>query len=348
MSHPIPGETHYWVVDPNDGTSAMLEGFRGHAVSIAVVVDGRAVLGVVQAVDAPDDGGDCFAWAEGCGSLTRNGVPLERAPWPTQLGVQDVVIVSQKADWAPEANLQCVAPARFRSVASIAYRLALVAAGEGAAGVSLAGPVAWDYAAGHALLRATGGTLVDQRGRPVQYGAHAGSSTSSTFGGAPEIVKDLARRAWSEVFHSGFGAAKPPPELEPARLAPNRHLHDTGVLRRAQGALLGQLAGDALGALVEFQPASAIIQAYPDGGPLLLEDDGHWQTIAGQPTDDSEMALMLARALLAHDGFNEEAVAAGYARWFHGWAHAAPAESCAHGWCRPFDTAVRRLRRWGP
>jgi 3'-phosphoadenosine 5'-phosphosulfate (PAPS) 3'-phosphatase len=41
-------ETHYWVVDPNDDTAAMLEGFRGHAVSIAVVVDGRPVLGVVQ------------------------------------------------------------------------------------------------------------------------------------------------------------------------------------------------------------------------------------------------------------------------------------------------------------
>ena len=151
---PHDGDTHYWVVDPNDGTASMLEGFRGHAVSIAAVVDGRPVLGVVQAVDAPDDAGDCFAWAEGCGPLIRNGVAVMRAPWPATLSARETVLVSQKADWAPEANLRCVAPARFHTVASIAYRLALVAAGEGVAGVSLAGPGAWDYAAGHALLRA--------------------------------------------------------------------------------------------------------------------------------------------------------------------------------------------------
>ena len=38
-----------------------------------------------------------------------------------------------------------------------------------------------------------------------------------------------------------------------------------GVLDRAQGCLLGQLAGDSLGALVEFEGPKEISDAYPDG-----------------------------------------------------------------------------------
>src|SRR5262249_9131334 len=69
---PASGETHIWLVDPNDGTEAMQDGFRGHTVSIGLLRAGEPVLGVVYAVDAPDDAGDLFAWAEGCGPLQRN------------------------------------------------------------------------------------------------------------------------------------------------------------------------------------------------------------------------------------------------------------------------------------
>ena len=57
-------------------------------------------------------------------------------------------------------------------------------------------------------------------------------------------------------------------------------------LDRAQGCLLGQLAGDALGSLVEFQSPGKIRRGYPDG-VWELANGGTWNTIAGQPTDDS-------------------------------------------------------------
>jgi len=69
------------------------------------------------------------------------------------------------------------------------------------------------------------------------------------------------------------------------------------TLQRAQGCLLGQLAGDALGSLVEFQRPDEILAAYP-GRVRQLADGGVFNTIAGQPTDDSEMALLLARMLV--------------------------------------------------
>lgn len=84
---------------------------------------------------------------------------------------------------------------------------------------------------------------------------------------------------------------------------------------RARGCLLGQLVGDALGAQVEFQTPHEIRQRYPEG-VRMMEGGGVWGTLAGQPTDDSEMAIMLARALLEHGTWNGEAVLRGYNFWF--------------------------------
>ena len=68
------------------------------------------------------------------------------------------------------------------------------------------------------------------------------------------------------------------------------------VRSRARGCMLGQLAGDSLGSLVEFRDAAEIRRQYP-GGVRLLADGGPFDLIAGQPTDDSEMALAMARGL---------------------------------------------------
>ena len=89
---------------------------------------------------------------------------------------------------------------------------------------------------------------------------------------------------------------------------------DPGALSRAQGCLLGQLAGDALGGLVEFKSPEQILQAYPDG-VRQLADGGTWNTIAGQPTDDSEMALALARTLVALRSYDEGVVTLAYTTW---------------------------------
>lgn len=340
-------EGHVWLVDPNDGTSAMLQGHRGHAVSIGLLRDGLPVLGVVHAVDAPDDAGDVIAWAEGCGPLTRNGVPVPPQAWPEALGPEHVVLVSQAADRYPIGNLRMVAPARIRATASIAYRLALVAVGEGVAGVSLMGPGAWDYGGAHALLRAQGGVLMDENGEEVRYSREGQSTTSMTFGGGEAVVRELLKRPWyMGVKVASLGDAEPPSGFGPARLHPGSMVHDIGVLRRAQGAWLGQLAGDSLGALVEFQSPHAIARAYPDGGPRLLASGGTWHNLAGQATDDSELAMLLARSIVDRGGFEQEAVAQAYVRWCQGRSHES-LDRCGHRWCEPFDiggTTSKALR----
>ena len=52
------------------------------------------------------------------------------------------------------------------------------------------------------------------------------------------------------------------------------------IINRAQGCLLGQLIGDALGSLVEFQSPEEIRRSYPEG-VRELADGGTWNTIAG-------------------------------------------------------------------
>ncbi|HSB60280.1 MAG TPA: inositol monophosphatase, partial [Vicinamibacteria bacterium] len=187
-----------WLVDPNDGTRDYLKGRRGSAVSIGLLHEGRPVLGVVFAFGYPDDAGDLFAWAEGCGPLRRNDRPVE-ARLPERLAPEDVVLVSSKGDRDPDGNLRCSEPARYRAVPSIAHRLALVAAGEASAAVSLYAPGAWDYAAGQALLRAAGGVLVDHEGREVAYAEDGSSQCVRAFGGSRAVAAALAAQPWEAV-----------------------------------------------------------------------------------------------------------------------------------------------------
>ena len=94
----------------------------------------------------------------------------------------------------------------------------------------------------------------------------------------------------------------------------SRAFLDIDMLSRAQGCLLGQLAGDSLGSLVEFRAPDDIWREYPKG-VRELADGGTWNTIAGQPTDDSEMAMLLARVLADQGRYDPEEARKAYISW---------------------------------
>jgi len=94
----------------------------------------------------------------------------------------------------------------------------------------------------------------------------------------------------------------------------SRDFLDIDILSRAQGCLLGQLAGDSLGSLVEFRAPDDIRREYPSG-VRELADGGTWNTIAGQPTDDSEMALLLARMLADQGRYDPDEARKAYILW---------------------------------
>ena len=190
-----------WVIDPQDGTRDFLRGLEGSSVSVALLDEGRPVLGVVYAPMAPERGPDLIAWAEGTGPVRRNGQAIvsHQAPLANQqLTSQHRVLLSRSAEHRPEASAALVAPARFVTMTSIAYRLALVAAGDAVATLTLHGVQSWDIAAGHALLIGAGGELYDDDGRPVRYGVDGTGEVRACFGGAPAAALELAARkaAW--------------------------------------------------------------------------------------------------------------------------------------------------------
>ena len=94
------------------------------------------------------------------------------------------------------------------------------------------------------------------------------------------------------------------------------NMQEDRTLFRAQGCLLGQLAGDSLGSLVEFLSPEDIQREYPTGVQNLA-DGGTYSTIAGQPTDDSEMALALARVLAQHNRYDPTLALDAYIGWFN-------------------------------
>lgn len=299
-----------WIVDPNDGTREFLKGYRGPAISIALVEKGVPVLGVVYAYNHPDDRGDLLVGVVEDGLVLRNGVKITRT-WPQTLSDEVILLMAPGAERSPLANLECIHPARFRTMPSVAYRLALAAVDEGDVGFALAGPVAWDVAGGHALILAAGGDLFGKDGVPLRYDSMGEFPRQSImFGGGIALAGLLGSRDWGSVRR--IEKDKGPIGL----CFPLRHRKaiEPDILARAQGCLLGQLAGDTLGGQVEGRPHEEVRQRYPHG-VRDLADGGRWGTLAGQPTDDSEMALALARTLIAEGSFRADAVAAAYRTW---------------------------------
>lgn len=102
------------------------------------------------------------------------------------------------------------------------------------------------------------------------------------------------------------------PGIDRARVAPVPARIDTD---RSRGALLGLAVGDALGAPVEGMSAEQIASAH--GGPLTeMVGGGVHDMPPGSVTDDTEMAICLARALISSGGFDARAALAEYVAWY--------------------------------
>lgn len=195
----LTGHRHCWVVDPNDGTSDFLHGRPGSAISVGLLDGVEPVLGVVYAPASPR-GPDCIAWQEGMQSILRNGQVI--APAIKNRGLRgSVVFVSSAAAYRRAENDLLCAPAVCEPMPSIACRLARAAAGDGIAGVSLYPVSPHDVVAGHALLRAVGGDLFDQDGKPIRYTTSAEFSepVERCFGGEPVACRSLLVRPWSNL-----------------------------------------------------------------------------------------------------------------------------------------------------
>ena len=299
-----PGWT--WLVDPHDGTFEFMAARRGSAIAVALLRGNLPVLGVVCSPMSPDRGTDTIAWAEGAPAIVRNGKPVHNDLSQRRLAPGEYVWATASAANKPLAWSLAAAPARYIAMPSIAYRMARVAAGDGVATVSIHSVNEYDIAAGMALMRAANGTVLDIEGRDVVLAGNTGTRVKGVFAGAPEAARHLAAFDWPRLERE----PRREPRVSLGFPRRNRPLE----LARAQGCLLGQVIGDSLGARVESKTAAEVAQLFPQG-VRNLADGGALHIIAGQPTDDSEMALTLARAILREGRYARETVLEAYREW---------------------------------
>jgi len=305
-TEPSAGADETWLVDPHDGTFEFMSGRRGSAISVGLVRSGVPVLGVVHAPDSPDRGPDTIAWAEGAGPIRRNGKALDVSLAGRLLVAGEFVWATASSAVRPDTHLRAATPARFVAMPSIAYRMARVAAGDGIATLSTHGVNEYDIAAGMALIRAAGGVTLDAEGNEVVLQGNSRRRVSGCYAGAPEAARQLSRFDWK--------ALETEPRRNPRVSLGFPRKTDPLQVSHAQGALLGQVIGDSLGSLVEGKPAPEIAQLYPQG-VRSLADGGVYKLLAGQPTDDSEMAITLARALVRDRKHDPERVLDAYRAW---------------------------------
>ena len=87
----------------------------------------------------------------------------------------------------------------------------------------------------------------------------------------------------------------------------------TKIENLAQGCLVGAFVGDSAGARLEFlgrQPDNAQLDE-----ALAMKGGGIFRVAPGQITDDGELTLALARALLGEHQYQRENVATNYCAW---------------------------------
>lgn len=184
------GAARHWLVDPLDGTREFLRGSKHFTVNVALIEQGRAVLG---AVHAPADG---ITWWGG----RRFGAFRDRTPIaarPMHGMAPRVMLSPMQRDAAPDALLAALR-ARFPA-AVLEYlpgALKFCRLAEGIADVypRTLPSCGWDSAAGQALLEGAGGAVLDGTGQALTYGVSPGWRNGSFV-----AVAD-AGYAWGGVF----------------------------------------------------------------------------------------------------------------------------------------------------
>ncbi len=156
------GRSRVWVVDPLDGTREFIDGIPEWCVSIGLVENGVAVAGGIY---------NLVMTHRVVGSL-ETGVTLngERTTVRDVTGLDGAEVLASRSEvrrgeWEDFRD----GPIVIRPMGSVAYKMALVAAGLADATWTLTPKNEWDVAAGAALVVAGGGDVWLPDGSPRTF-----------------------------------------------------------------------------------------------------------------------------------------------------------------------------------
>jgi myo-inositol-1(or 4)-monophosphatase len=177
------GKERVWIVDPLDGTREFVAGIPEWCVSVAMVEQGRAIAG---GVCNPATGELILGSLEA--GVTLNGKTVRASLRESLAGA--LVLASRSEVKRGEWDCFRSAPFTIRSVGSVAYKLALVAAGVADATWTLVPKHEWDVAAGVALVEAAGGFVNDPKSASVQFNS-ASALLSGLVAGGPRLKEPI-------------------------------------------------------------------------------------------------------------------------------------------------------------
>jgi len=152
--------TRVWVLDPIDGTTYFSKGIPQYAISLALVEKDRPTIAVIYN-PATDE---FFLAVRGQGATLNNGpIQVRSTPFDKLTILVNPNALKRKSfrRLGEEANCQ--------PMGSIAYTLALVAAGRADATLQLGTQNEWDVAAGVLLVQEAGGSAVDKNCHAIQF-----------------------------------------------------------------------------------------------------------------------------------------------------------------------------------
>lgn len=160
----------FWLVDPLDGTREFVQRNGEFTVNVALIEQGRPVLGVVLAPAL----GQLYAGAAGLGAFTQFGsdAGTRRAIECRRPPAEGLTVLASRSHGdqaALNAFLADQPVARIRQAGS-SLKLCLLAAGEADLYPRFGRTMEWDIAAGQAVLEAAGGRVEDLQGQPLRYG----------------------------------------------------------------------------------------------------------------------------------------------------------------------------------
>ena len=161
-----PNRERMFIVDPIDVKTAFLKERPHFSISVGLAENGRSVAGVVYnpVLD------ECFSAMAG-GGARLNGETIFASSCSTLAGCRIVGHKEMFADskWSTPP-LEPWPPMQIESRSSVAYRMALVAAGAFDAAVILSAKHDWDMAAGDIIVRESGGRVTDKDGNALIFG----------------------------------------------------------------------------------------------------------------------------------------------------------------------------------
>ena len=162
--------SRYWLVDPLDGTREFLKGNGEFTVNVALVRDGAPVAGAVYAPaqDLLWVGGE-RAWT--CSVPLGGAVLMQRRPLQTRPAPERLTALASRShrDAETEAFLLRL-PIEELTSAGSSLKFCVLAEGKADVYPRFGPTMEWDTAAGDAVLRAAGGTVLGADGAPFTYG----------------------------------------------------------------------------------------------------------------------------------------------------------------------------------